>query len=456
MGSQSYILAQSTHTNQAQLLHLDRKQREITSFSEYISKMSSILACLLVLSFINAQSDGSRLSSPYHRHSFLSRNSRDRGENGSENLRIVKQLKGVKRSDDLEEQVERSVEWNGESSWRSRVRQYLEKRRGSIEGGVRVESREIDGPGDKLLAEVIEMKDEEKKEPEKDMNILSTFLSPPSGDVQLGDDTWREAFDTKTETTSTSTTEEKIEITTSEATTADLFENLANTTLDILNDLDEVRELSVKAKTTLAKLQEFKNATKPTKCQSATDCKSNQVCYLPTNECKDQLTFSLRERSSCTNSEDCETNEVCYLSTSKCVCNLGYIEKSGTCVSMKNLNCTETTSSKVIDSAYWGVQPYCSAWGNNTAFGDENAKLSFGTFQSGTGVGSDPMVFSGGSKKNCGVARNAELVYECYCDEYSCSTEPAWNKTALWWGEFNPCTYSAYVFTPLACPTKVG
>jgi hypothetical protein len=42
------------------------------------------------------------------------------------------------------------------------------------------------------------------------------------------------------------------------------------------------------------------------------------VCYLPTNECKDQLTFSLRERSSCTNSEDCENNEVCYLNTKVC------------------------------------------------------------------------------------------------------------------------------------------
>ena len=87
---------------------------------------------------------------------------------------------------------------------------------------------------------------------------------------------------------------------------------------------------------------------------------------------------------------------------------------------------------------------------------DKTGKLLFGTFQSGSGVGGEPMMFSGGSDRNCGVARKAELIYECYCDEYPCTTEPAWNKTTLWWGEFNPCKYSAYVFTPLACPQKVG
>ena len=94
-------------------------------------------------------------------------------------------------------------------------------------------------------------------------------MSPPSGDSTLDNDNWRETFDTESI--------ESIDETTTEATTADLFENLANTTLDILNDLDEVRELSVKAKTTLAKLQEFKNASRATKCQTAADCKSNQV-----------------------------------------------------------------------------------------------------------------------------------------------------------------------------------
>ena len=104
---------------------------------------------------------------------------------------------------------------------------------------------------------------------EGERKIPSTFLSPPSGDIKLGSDTWKIESNTETDTERI----ESIEITTTEATT----ENVANTTRDIVDDLDEVRELSVKAKTTLAKLQEFKNATKATKCQTAADCKSNQV-----------------------------------------------------------------------------------------------------------------------------------------------------------------------------------
>ena len=138
---------------------------------------------------------------------------------------------------------------------------------------MRAESREIIGPGEKLLLEGIESKENEGEQKEEEINIPSTFLSPPTGDLKLGRNTWIEAFDTETDTERI----DSIDVTTTEATTADLFENLANTTLDILNDLDEVRELSVKAKTTLAKLQEFKNASKTTKCQSAADCKSNQV-----------------------------------------------------------------------------------------------------------------------------------------------------------------------------------
>ena len=86
---------------------------------------------------------------------------------------------------------------------------------------------------------------------------------------------------------------------------------------------------------------------------------------------------------------------------------------------------------KITDSSYWGVHPYCTAWGNSTVFGDKTGKLSFGVFQSGSGMGGEPMVFTGGSDENCGAARSAELFYECYCDEYSCATEPAWNKTTL-------------------------
>ena len=35
-----------------------------------------------------------------------------------------------------------------------------------------------------------------------------------------------------------------------------------------------------------------------------------QVCYLPTNQCKDRLSFSLLERTACTNSSDCSQHEV--------------------------------------------------------------------------------------------------------------------------------------------------
>ena len=98
-------------------------------------------------------------------------------------------------------------------------------------------------------------------------------MSPPSGAIKPGSDTWKEAFDTEDDTYIIN----NIEITTIDATTADLFEDLSNRTLNIMDNVYEVRELSVKAKTTLAKLQEFKNATIATKCQSAADCKSNQV-----------------------------------------------------------------------------------------------------------------------------------------------------------------------------------
>ena len=107
--------------------------------------------------------------------------------------------------------------------------------------------------------------------------------------------------------------------------------------------------------------------TEATECQSAADCKSNQVslhhiltkfffsiffgekilqilsqvCYLPTNTCKDQLIMELSQMSSCTKvvvmvmvmasnfsfltlpwiifnffqSSDCNDNEICYLDT---------------------------------------------------------------------------------------------------------------------------------------------
>ena len=93
------------------------------------------------------------------------------------------------------------------------------------------------------------------------------------------------------------------------------FPTLSKTILTARQQLEnEAHKISVKAKTTLKRIKEFTNSSKPDgKCQSASDCKTNQVCYLPTNECKDQLAFSLRERTDCTNSTDCNENELCYL-----------------------------------------------------------------------------------------------------------------------------------------------
>ena len=57
--------------------------------------------------------------------------------------------------------------------------------------------------------------------------------------------------------------------------------------------------------------------------------------------------------------------------------------------------------SQIIDEDEWGVQPFCSAWGNNTVFGDKSGMLSYGEYQSGTGAQTDPMIFKGGSHLSC-------------------------------------------------------
>ena len=68
--------------------------------------------------------------------------------------------------------------------------------------------------------------------PEKERKIPSTFLSPPGGEIQLGDDNWREASDTEIETDIETSS---VEITTSEATTAKhCIENIANTTVFVV------------------------------------------------------------------------------------------------------------------------------------------------------------------------------------------------------------------------------
>jgi len=237
-------------------------------------------------------------------------------------------------------------------------------------------------------------------------------------------------------------------------------EKMPNIT-SIDEEIHEIRQISNKAKATLNRIREFANITKSKrKCQAASDCESHQICYLPTNQCKDQLSLFKAESDSsvsselrgCSLTEDCGDNQVCYQPSQTCVCSLGFIEISGHCRSLLDFNCSDTRSvSQIIDESEWGVQPYCSAWGNNTVYGDKTGMLSFGQYQSGSGTDSDPMIFLGGSHQSCGKQRTCQLVYSCYCEEFDCSETPDFNTTTLWWGEFQPCEYSAFVYTPLAC-----
>ena len=104
--------------------------------------------------------------------------------------------------------------------------------------------------------------------------------------------------------------------------------------------------------------------------------------------------------------------------------------------------------------------------------------LSYGNYQTGTGLGGNPMTFEGGSDASCKKVtvkilcfnllfecsftmfqkRSSQLFYECYCDEFDCDDEepPSYNTTSLWWGEFEPCIYTAYVYTPLACDNFIS
>ena len=97
----------------------------------------------------------------------------------------------------------------------------------------------------------------------------------------------------------------------------------------------EAAKLSVKAQSTIQRIKQLTTNSSHVgdTCQSAEDCAANQVrilrfndhlfsnmmssqiCYLPTNTCKDQLSFSVKERtaSDCSNSTDCNSNEICYL-----------------------------------------------------------------------------------------------------------------------------------------------
>ena len=54
------------------------------------------------------------------------------------------------------------------------------------------------------------------------------------------------------------------------------------------------------------------------------------------------------------------------------------------------------------------------------------------------------------------------MYYDCWCEEAGGCTGAGpgrgvrHNSTRLWWGEFAPCRYTAYIFTPLACPDFVA
>jgi len=302
------------------------------------------------------------------------------------------------------------------------------------------------------------------KKEENNFLLPDTFLSPPLGDIVVGDSIWRDSFQTENE--KTTLVDEKMSTMELEQTT-EIQRDLGNK-----NSLEYLQKFALSERLNFAENSGIivrptnspsseNNETNPevqpeaTECQSAADCKSNQVCYLPTNTCKDQLIFSLSDKGSCSKASDCNDNEVCYLETQTCVCAIGYTEDDGSCVSLSTIDCNSTSSiaSQVVDDNLWGVHPYCEAWGVKS---NSQKKVSFGTFLSGSGSTDDPMLFTSGSSESCGVARSGRLYYSCYCEEFGCPTAPLSNVTSLWWGEFDPCVYSAYVFTPLACSTMVA
>jgi len=195
------------------------------------------------------------------------------------------------------------------------------------------------------------------------------------------------------------------------------------------------------------------NDTESLRCETAAECKSNQVCYLPTNECKDQLIFKLAQRSSCTTSADCLANEVCYLQTKTCVCDLNSVEVGGACKLIKQQSCTKP--SKQYSSDGWSVSPYCTASNEHPQHGT----LALGDYTEGTGTPADQMLFTGGSDFHCdGSLRGASLEYVCYCEDFECteSTTIKADAAELFTTEPMSCQYQFYVFTPLACSDRVA
>merc|ERR1719167_89204 len=188
------------------------------------------------------------------------------------------------------------------------------------------------------------------------------------------------------------------------------------------------------------------------KCEDASDCMSHEVCYLPTNECKEQLTLSLTERSTCSTKDDCKENEMCYLNTKTCVCDLHSVEVLGACTLLKNQDCNSPQVKKFRDANGWEVVPYCNTWSNKST----KKEQFLGSYSTGSGVSNDLMEFKEGSSEHCGYARVAKMMYECYCDEYSCNSTTSYDTVNIFIGEFDPCVYTFYIFSPLACTDYVA
>jgi len=175
----------------------------------------------------------------------------------------------------------------------------------------------------------------------------------------------------------------------------------------------------------------------------------------------------------CFSADDCQDNSLCYLDEAYlvntgiqrtiCQCNLGYwpvigvdptndvYPKTGTCVNQRTDGCL-LPDTCMEDTNHWGVCPYCRAFKHTDDFGGE---LSLGTYVSGEGTfDSDPMVFSGGDSINCGNGAQRSSVAYWYCwylGEGKGTEIVPLNSFDIFWQEEDICSYSVYIYTPLAC-----
>jgi len=105
--------------------------------------------------------------------------------------------------------------------------------------------------------------------------------------------------------------------------------------------------------------------------------------------------------------------------------------------------CHETTD-------HWGVCPYCRAFKHTDEFGGE---LDLGNYVSGSGFGSDPMVFNNGDAVNCGNGnpRSSDAYWYCWYDAKEDSDPVPLDSIDMFWLEDPLCHYSVYIYTPMAC-----